>query len=112
MNSINGGTTCRLRRGRNKQIGRGRYFQSDDEPAAATILEELEGWARHNEKEGEATDAGRSDWVALPDTKGQTLEGWIVETCLDHVVKENRACGYDGVSITSRCSPTKPARQW
>ena len=37
-------------------------------------MEELEGWARHNEKEGEATDAGRSDWVTLPDTKGQTLD--------------------------------------
>ena len=36
-------------------------------------MEELEG-ARHNEKEGEATDAGRSDSVTLPDTKGQTLD--------------------------------------
>jgi len=67
---------------------------------ATTMEEELEGWAAYQEDKAKATDAGQADWEPLEDTRGITCPEWVVDTVLDHVAKENKATGYDGVSVT------------
>ena len=60
----------------------------------------VEGWATYQEQKAKATDAGQAAWAPLPDTRGTTIPEWVVETVLDHIAKENKMYGYDGVSVT------------
>ena len=57
---------------------------------AATIEDELEGWAAYQENKSKATDAGQADWEPLSDTWGITCPEWVIDTVLDHVAKENK----------------------
>eukprot|EP01043_Picozoa_sp_COSAG02_P033783 COSAG02_NODE_2324_length_9133_cov_38.463361_7_plen_306_part_00 len=88
-----------LRWGRRARTG-ARWFHGDDGEMATTMEEELEGWAAYQEHKAKATDAGQADWEPLPDTRGVTCPEWVVDTVLDHVAKENKATGRDGVSVT------------
>ena len=82
-----------IKRGR-RAANVGRFFRDEHGKGPLTIEAELEGWAAYQETKARATDAGRAGWEPLPSTVGETIPRWVVETVLDHVTKEQRACGH------------------
>eukprot|EP01043_Picozoa_sp_COSAG02_P015037 COSAG02_NODE_631_length_19290_cov_67.062842_10_plen_188_part_00 len=68
-----------IKRGR-RAANAGRFFRDEKGKGPLTIEAELEGWAAYQEDKARATDAGRGGWEPLPNTVGQTIPRWVVET--------------------------------